>query len=62
MAYWNAVLDAGFSDQELAAISEWIHKDSTRIRATSASAAKEGARQAAESARQAFTEVSGAPN
>ncbi|EFK55418.1 hypothetical protein HMPREF0291_10676 [Corynebacterium genitalium ATCC 33030] len=62
VAYWNAVLDAGFSDEELAAISEWIHKDSTRIRATSASAAKESARQAAESARQAFTDVSGAPS
>lgn len=60
VAYWNAVLDAGFSEEELADICGWIHKDSTRLRATSAAAAKESARQAAESARSTFSEVSGA--
>lgn len=43
VAYWNAVLDAGAGDEDLARISEWIHADSTRIRATAASAAKESA-------------------
>ena len=43
VAYWNAVLDAGASDEEIGKISEWIHQDSTRIRATAASAAKESA-------------------
>ena len=43
VAYWNAVLDAGAGDEEVAKISEWIHADSTRIRATAASAAKESA-------------------
>lgn len=43
VAYWNAVLDTGASDEEIGKISEWIHQDSTRIRATAASAAKESA-------------------
>lgn len=43
VAYWNAVLDAGVDKDEIEKISEWIHADSTRIRANAASAAKESA-------------------
>lgn len=43
VAYWNAVLDVGASEDTIRTISEWIHKDSTRIRANAASAAKESA-------------------
>lgn len=43
VAYWNAVLDAGADKDEIEKISEWIHADSTRIRANAASAAKESA-------------------
>lgn len=46
VAYWNAVLDAGADEDQIATISEWIHKDSTRIRATAASAARESAQAA----------------
>lgn len=60
VAYWNAVLNAGYDADVLGDISEWIHADSTRVRATASAAAKESARQAAESARSTFDEVSGA--
>ena len=43
VAYWNAVLDVGASEDTIRTISEWIHKDSTRIRANAASAVKESA-------------------
>ncbi|GAB3076621.1 hypothetical protein CAQUA_10805 [Corynebacterium aquatimens] len=34
VAYWNAVLDAGATEEQIDAIYEWIHADSTKIRAT----------------------------
>lgn len=46
VAYWNAILDAGYSDEQVQRIHDWIMKDSTRIRASATGAARESAREA----------------
>ena len=45
VAYWNAVLDTGFSADAIRRIHDWIMQDSTRLRATAAGAAKETAKE-----------------